>query len=132
MKLIKLTYLQQNLCYKWYFSYVLWKLYLSKNYINWFTFDQLKTHNSNNHNLNSLNAKVVIIIESSQLICSANQLTGFYMMAVLAFNELKKIIKKQLKIINTFYKKSTNRNTSHLNISELKEHEKNYIIYIIG
>ena len=27
-------------------------------------------------------------MENSQLICSANQLTGFYMMAILAFNEL--------------------------------------------
>ena len=27
-------------------------------------------------------------IETSQLICSANRLTGFYMMAILAFNEL--------------------------------------------
>ena len=27
-------------------------------------------------------------IETSQLICSANQLTGFYMMATLALNEL--------------------------------------------
>ena len=29
-------------------------------------------------------------IEPSQLICSANQLNGFYMMATLAFNELMK------------------------------------------
>ena len=28
------------------------------------------------------------LIETSQLICRANQLTGFYMMATLAFNEL--------------------------------------------
>ena len=28
-------------------------------------------------------------IESSQLICRANRLTGFYMMGTLAFNELK-------------------------------------------
>ena len=28
-------------------------------------------------------------IETSQLICSANQLTGFYMMATLVFNELR-------------------------------------------
>ena len=28
-------------------------------------------------------------IETSQLSCKANQLTGFYMMATLAFNELK-------------------------------------------
>ena len=27
-------------------------------------------------------------IETSQIICIANQLTGFYMMATLAFNEL--------------------------------------------
>ena len=29
-------------------------------------------------------------IETSQLICIVNQLTGFYTMATLAFNELKK------------------------------------------
>ena len=28
-------------------------------------------------------------METSQLICSANQLTGFYMMATFTFNELK-------------------------------------------
>ena len=37
--------------------------------------------------VNSLNARVVII-ETSQLVCSASQLTGFYMMVTLAFNEL--------------------------------------------
>ena len=37
--------------------------------------------------INSLNTKVAIV-ETSQLICSANQLTGFYIMATLAFNEL--------------------------------------------
>ena len=40
-----------------------------------------------NRTINLLNAKV-IIIETSQLICSANQLAGFYMMATLTFNEL--------------------------------------------
>ena len=33
-------------------------------------------------------------IETSQLICSANQMTGFYMMATLAFNELNKKAKQ--------------------------------------
>ena len=28
-------------------------------------------------------------IETSQLICGANELTGFYMLVALAFNELK-------------------------------------------
>ena len=37
--------------------------------------------------VNSLKTKVTIV-ETSQLICSANQLTGFYIMATLAFNEL--------------------------------------------
>ena len=37
---------------------------------------------------NSLNAKVAIICSSFAIICSANQLTGFYMMTTLAFNEL--------------------------------------------
>ena len=41
------------------------------------------------YQLNSLNSKAAII-ESSQLICSANQLSGFYMMTNLVFNELKK------------------------------------------
>ena len=41
--------------------------------------------------LNSLNAKSCHHIEPSQLICSASQLTGFYMMATLAFNELTKL-----------------------------------------
>ena len=36
--------------------------------------------------INSLNAKVAI--ETSHLVCRANQLTGFYMMATLAFNVL--------------------------------------------
>ena len=40
--------------------------------------------------LNPLNAKV-IIIKSSQLIGRANQLTMFYMVATLAFNELKSL-----------------------------------------
>ena len=36
--------------------------------------------------INSLNAKVAII---QKYICSANQLTGSYMMATLVFNELR-------------------------------------------
>ena len=36
---------------------------------------------------NSFNAKAAIM-ETSQLICFENQLTGFYMMPTLAFNEL--------------------------------------------
>ena len=35
-------------------------------------------------------AKLPIHLETSQLICSANQLTGFYMMTTLPFNWLKK------------------------------------------
>ena len=31
-------------------------------------------------------------METSQLICSANQMTGFYMMATLAFNELMMLV----------------------------------------
>ena len=38
--------------------------------------------------LNSLNASHCPHIETSQLICSANQLTGFYMRETLTFNEL--------------------------------------------
>ena len=36
--------------------------------------------------------------ETSQLTCSANQLTGFYMMATLAFNELVMLQKLNVKI----------------------------------
>ena len=39
--------------------------------------------------LNPLNASIALI-ETSQLICIANQLTGLYMRATLAFNGLKK------------------------------------------
>ena len=48
-----------------------------------------------NNNLNNLDNNLQLVkrqschhIETSQLICSANQLTGFYMIAILAFNEL--------------------------------------------
>ena len=43
-------------------------------------------------NINSLNAKLGVIQEkgTSQLICSENELTGFYMMATWEFNELNK------------------------------------------
>ena len=36
----------------------------------------------------TLNAKIFVIFKTSQLICRANQLTGFYMMATFTFNEL--------------------------------------------
>ena len=36
----------------------------------------------------SLNAKIFVIYKTSQLICRANQLTGFYMMATWAFKDL--------------------------------------------
>ena len=49
-------------------------------------------------------------METSQLICSANQLTGFYMMATLAFNELNNInylvqliTQIMLNVISKFY-----------------------------
>ena len=37
--------------------------------------------------MNSLKRRSYCHIETSQLICYANQLIGFYMMATLAFNE---------------------------------------------
>ena len=37
---------------------------------------------------NSLSVSLSLILKTSQLICSANQLTGFYMRTILAFNEL--------------------------------------------
>ena len=42
--------------------------------------------------INSLKRQSYRHIETSQLICRANQLTGFYMMATLAFNELIRLI----------------------------------------
>ena len=44
--------------------------------VKWFLFAKLINRQSCHH------------IETRQLICSANQLSGFYMMATLAFNEL--------------------------------------------
>ena len=45
-------------------------------------------------------------IETSQLICSPNHLTGFYMMATSAFNELRVLsnftMKKYIKIMETW------------------------------
>ena len=38
---------------------------------------------------NSLNVKVCYHTEASQLISRANQLTGFYIMTTLAFNEVR-------------------------------------------
>ena len=38
-------------------------------------------------------------VETSQLVCSGNQLTSFYMMTTLAFNELKSVF---LKILQDF------------------------------
>ena len=40
-------------------------------------------------------------IETSQLICTANQLTGFYMRATLAFNELMQEANKNAKFMFT-------------------------------
>ena len=49
-------------------------------------------------------------VETSQLICSANQLTGFFMIATLAFNELKafseQLYLKAVKIYATVRKTS--------------------------
>ena len=44
-------------------------------------------------------------IETSQLICKANQLAGFYMRATLAFNGLK-IFKVRLTILGRYASKS--------------------------
>ena len=38
-------------------------------------------------------------IETRQLICSADQLTSFYMMATMAFNELMEVVKKKLRLL---------------------------------
>ena len=38
--------------------------------------------------VNPLTTNIPHYIETSQLICKTNQLTGFYMMVTLAFNEL--------------------------------------------
>ena len=54
-------------------------------------FEKLSFCNEDNLNvLNPLSASVALIyIETSQSICIANQLTGFYMRATLALNGLK-------------------------------------------
>ena len=48
-------------------------------------------------------------IETSQLICTANQLTGFYITTTLAFNELIKRLRKDIhlkkkKVTSSFFK----------------------------
>ena len=43
-------------------------------------------------------------IETSQLICSANHLTGFYMMETLAFNELIQLIQSAIWRFNVTFK----------------------------
>ena len=43
---------------------------------------------------NGIKRQICDYIETSQLICSANQLTGFYMTATLAFNELMEFVVK--------------------------------------
>ena len=48
----------------------------------------LNLHHENCLLFNPLNTSVCPHIETSQLICRANQLTGFYMRATLAFNGL--------------------------------------------
>ena len=40
-------------------------------------------------------SRLALNIEASQLIFCANQLTGFYMRAILAFNELSKQLDKR-------------------------------------
>ena len=53
-------------------------------------------------------------IETSQLICFANQLTGFYMRAKLAFNELPYLTENQIFFSeNTFFKKTLNLTSSY-------------------
>ena len=55
--------------------------------------DKLR-ENISNDSLNPLNANVALNIETSQLICTANQLSGFYMRATLSFNGLN-LLKRQ-------------------------------------
>ena len=50
--------------------------------------------------LNSLNAKSCYHIETSQLICSTNQLTSFNMMATLEFNKLQSFYNINKKVLH--------------------------------
>ena len=61
-----------------------------------------------------LSASVALIIETSQLICWANQLTGFYMRATLALNGLKEkcIYYVYHKVINFLRSVNSDKNYS--------------------
>ena len=49
----------------------------------------METTERNSANVNPLTTKFPNHIETSQFICTANQLTGFYMMGRLALNDLE-------------------------------------------
>ena len=53
------------------------------------------------NNFNPLNASVAL--ETSQLICAVNQLTGFFMRITLGFNRLTELFGKKLKFVNYFF-----------------------------
>ena len=81
--------------------------------------------------LNPLSASIALIIETSQLICSENQLTDFYMRATLALNVLKYrsnhpevfLEKGILKICNKFTGKHPCRSVISLKLlCKLKSH----------
>ena len=57
--------------------------------MDWLLYDNALRHERVNVNINSWNIKVVVIQNPVNWFAEANQLTGFYMMATLAFNELK-------------------------------------------
>ena len=54
-----------------------------------YEFNFLNTAQKIKISINSFKRQSCHHIETSQLVCRANQLTGFYMMATLAFNELR-------------------------------------------
>ena len=61
------------------------------------TCDHIRQVFSQNYQFNQLSASVAVI-ETSQLICCASQLTGFYMRATLALNGLSTILKRKMQI----------------------------------
>ena len=60
-----------------------------------------------NKQFNSLNASAHI--ETSQLICCANQLTGFYMRVTLAFDGSMELINSMLKLAQVILMLTSNK-----------------------
>ena len=70
---------------------------------------------------NPLTTNVPHHIETSQLICSANQLTGFYMMRTLVVNGLMQVMCDHLKMISI--------NSSYMLNNRPDQHDFNRSVY---